>query len=240
MPERINFTRYPFTRYSASLLSVDDILAIGFQIAAYMLCIECLGSARHLHPYLLKHQLSIYMHRHPPVIVHLYITCHRFIHHLHHLHPSVLKHQLLVCMRQYPGFITTPHKFLIWFHSCSNTDNLGLVFNSFSDASVRALTILFYLDIIHRFTSHYLMESRGFLKTFYRNQGKFSKSHLDAEEDSFETCLHLQRELERSTDAINRRGAREARMSNAIGRGESELRLMTRHTRRIGRRREAR
>jgi hypothetical protein len=85
--------------------------------------------------------------------------------------------------------------------------------------------------------------SNGFLKAFYEDQREFIDVHDDAE-DSIETCLRLrnhgaQRELERSMDDIIRRGEREARMSNAIERGRSELVLMTRRTRRIGRYRKA-
>jgi hypothetical protein len=143
-------------------------------------------------------------------------------------------------MLQYPGFMITP----IWFHACSNMDNLGFVFNIFSDASV-VLTILFYLVIIHLCFTLRCIWSNGFLEAFYRDQGEFSDSHLDAEGDSYETCLRLglhgwQRKIERSVDDINRRGEREVRMRNAIERGQSELvLLMTRRTRRIGRSRKA-
>jgi hypothetical protein len=162
----------------------------------------------------------------------------------HHPNPSLSKHQLSDCMCQYPVFIITPWSFMFWFRSCSNMVNLGSVSKTVSEASVVS-TILFYLVVVlYYFTWRCLIQTKGFFKAFYGGQGEFSKDHLDAEWDSFQTCQRLrlhesQRELGRSMDDINRREERQARMDGAIRRGESELRLMARLTRRIGRRRNA-
>jgi hypothetical protein len=219
MPQQTYFIRYPFELTTHE--SIMEVFAFDLVDALVSCC-----------------PIALLVH-----FCMTYDSCSRYLQ-----SSSPLQRQLFACTRQHPAFMSTPWSFpavgsiwfhSTWFHSYSNMDSLVLVLRTLSVVTVAAI-ILFFQGIIDSSMSHCSMRIVNFVKAFYGDQIELFRVHLDAEENSVRICLRLQnhgsqRELERSMDDINRRGEREARMNDTIGRGQSELLLMTRRTRRIAR-----